>query len=120
VVNEIDRQVWVETLKKTYFGDANLDGEFNTRDFVTVFIAGEYEDAVDGNSSWEEGDWNGDGDFTSRDFVAAFIGAGFEKGPRPIAAAVPEPACAVLIGSALGILLMSQGRQTLCRGSNVG
>jgi hypothetical protein len=36
---------------------------------VVVFQAGEYEDQVPGNSTFEEGDWNGDGDFTTSDFV---------------------------------------------------
>ena len=79
LVNQSDRSVWVEDLKSTYFGDANLDGEFNSTDFVTVFIAGEYEDGVDGNSVWETGDWNGDGDFNTTDFVLAFQSGGYEQ-----------------------------------------
>ena len=80
----------------TWIGDANLDGEFNSSDFVSVFTGGQYEDAVDGNSGWADGDWNGDGDFTSGDFVAAFSDGGFEMGPRSAVAAVPEPTSAVL------------------------
>ncbi|MCA9197739.1 MAG: tandem-95 repeat protein [Planctomycetales bacterium] len=53
-------------------GDANGDGVFNSSDFVTVFQAGEYEDSILGNSTFEEGDWNGDGDFTTADLVYAF------------------------------------------------
>ena len=90
IVESADRSVWVESIAETYFGDANLDGEFNSADFVSVFQANEYEDSVVGNSSWATGDWNGDGDFDSSDFVAAFQSGGFEKGPRP-AAFVPEP-----------------------------
>ena len=56
----------------TVVGDSNGDGKFDSADFVAVFIAGEYEDDISGNSSFEEGDWNGDGDFNSSDFVAAF------------------------------------------------
>ena len=63
---------------------ANRDGIFNSTDFVMVFVAGEYEDAVRGNSTWEEGDWNGDGDFTTRDLVVAF------QAGRYISAASPE------------------------------
>ena len=47
-------------------GDANDDGVFNSRDLVKVFIAGEYEDHLNFNSSYDEGDWNGDKDFTAR------------------------------------------------------
>jgi hypothetical protein len=53
-------------------GDANRDGIFNSADLVAVLAAGEYEDGVLGNSTWDEGDWDGDGDFTSRDLVLAF------------------------------------------------
>jgi hypothetical protein len=91
LVNSLDRIHWVEVLNKTYFGDANLDGLFNTGDFIVVFQAGEYEDTTVGNSRWASGDWDGDGDFTSGDFVAAFQGAGFEQGPRAAMASVPEP-----------------------------
>ena len=53
-------------------GDANRDGIFDSSDLVLAFQAGEFEDDVDGNSTWEEGDWNRDGDFTTSDFVVAF------------------------------------------------
>ncbi|MEZ6121293.1 MAG: CotH kinase family protein [Pirellulaceae bacterium] len=53
-------------------GDANRDGVFNSSDLVLVFAAGEFEDAILGNSTWEEGDWNQDGEFTTADLVAAF------------------------------------------------
>lgn len=91
-VNDADRLHWVSNLKKTYVGDANLDGEFNSGDFVQVFQRGEYEDAAVGNSTWADGDWNNDTEFNSGDFVAAFQGGGFEAGPRQAVSAVPEPA----------------------------
>lgn len=91
-VDQADRTVWVEQLKRTYFGDANLDGVFNTSDFVSVFQTGQYEDAAADNSTWATGDFNGDLDFTSGDFVTAFQGGGYEAAPRAaIAAQVPEP-----------------------------
>ncbi|MCA9215789.1 MAG: hypothetical protein KDB27_22140 [Planctomycetales bacterium] len=99
-VDQADRTMWVEVIKNTYFGDSDLDGEFGTRDFVTVFTAGQYEDTTPGNSSWATGDWNGDGDFGTPDFVAAFSAGGYEKGARPggpNAAAVPEPGSIVLL-----------------------
>ena len=96
VVNDEDLRVWVEDLKFTYFGDANLDDEFNSSDFVAVFGAGKFETGQ--AATWAEGDWNGDGVFGSGDFVKAFSGGGFEIGPRP-ASVVPEP-------SSLGILLI--------------
>ena len=72
LVNNDDRDMLVETILGTNFGDANLDGLFNSSDLVAVFQVGQYEDAIAGNSLWEGGDWNGDGDFTSSDMVLAF------------------------------------------------
>ncbi|MCA9199015.1 MAG: PEP-CTERM sorting domain-containing protein [Planctomycetales bacterium] len=108
-VDLADRTIWVENLRKTYFGDSNLDGEFNSSDFVAVFTAGEYEDTAVGNSTWAEGDWNGDGDFNSSDFVTAFSAGGYEIGPRGGVAAVPEPASQVMI--LLGLLGLSLVRR---------
>jgi hypothetical protein len=103
LVDDLDQTVWVETLRKTYFGDSNLDREFNTADLVQVFQAGVYEDTIDGNAGWESGDWNGDADFNSRDLVLAFQSGGYEIGPRP--AAVPEPSASLLllIGIAMAV-----------------
>ena len=95
-VNNSDRVHWVEETSKTYFGDSNLYGEFNTADFVAVFTFGEYEDAVAGNSLWAEGDWDGNGDFDSGDFVTAFAAGGYEAGPRAAVSAVPEPSSLLL------------------------
>jgi hypothetical protein len=92
LLNESDRETWVNELKNTYFGDANLDGEFNSGDLVQVLAAGEYSDTVEDNSLWEEGDWSGDGDFDSTDLVVAFAAGGYEVGPRQAVASVPEPA----------------------------
>jgi hypothetical protein len=90
-VDSQDRTYWVESLKGTYFGDANLDGTFTSGDLVAVFQRGEYEDEIPGNSTWEDGDWDGDLDFGSGDFVMAFQAGGYELGPRAAVAAVPEP-----------------------------
>jgi hypothetical protein len=91
IVNGADRVIWIDDLRNTWSGDSNLDGEFNSSDFVVVFTAGEFEDSVPLNSTWETGDWNGDGDFTTNDFVIAFQAAGYEQGQRVAGQAVPEP-----------------------------
>jgi hypothetical protein len=98
VVDFADRRVWVHDLKRTSFGDSNLDGQFNSNDLVAVFQAGEYEDTLAFNSKWASGDWNGDGDFTTNDLVLAFQDGGYERGPRA-AHTVPEPACWLLFGA---------------------
>lgn len=91
-VTNADREFWIVDLMNTYVGDSNLDGVFGTTDLISVFSAGEYEDGIDGNSTWATGDWNGDRDFGTPDLIAAFVQAGFEEGPRSAAATVPEPA----------------------------
>jgi hypothetical protein len=111
-VDRADRVYWVRNLKQTYMGDSNLDGEFNSRDLVNVFQAGQYEDAVPRNSTWNGGDWDGDAEFSSSDFVVAFQDGGYERGPRAAVQQVPEPASVVLLGgSGLIWLCWQLGRQ---------
>ena len=102
-IDEADRMIWVHDVQNTYYGDSNLDGVFDSKDLVIVFQAGEYEDDLVQNSSWETGDWNGDLDFTSLDLVAAFQDGGFDQGPRA-AQSVPEPTGVMLLLSALLML----------------
>ena len=111
VVDQQDREIWINQLARTYFGDANLDGEFNSSDFVDVFVGGEYEDGVVGNSTWATGDWSGDSEFDSSDFVSAFVAGGYELGPRPSVKAVPEPT--TVLSLALGMAAMAWRRRRL-------
>ena len=67
-----DHRYLVEQVLHTSVGDANLDGQFNSTDLVSIFQAGKYEDAIAQNSVWATGDWNCDGEFTTSDLVAAF------------------------------------------------
>ncbi len=69
-------------------GDANRDGIFDSADLLLVFQAGEYEDGIAGNSSFEEGDWDGDGDFTSADLILALRSGGYS--PSALDAALAE------------------------------
>ena len=98
-VDSADRQFWVEDLSNTCFGDTNLDGEFNSRDFIEVFAKGEYEDDVLGNSGWADGDWNGNGDFESGDLILAFQSGGYQGSATAArgVAAVPEPSAPWLV-----------------------
>ena len=95
-------------MKQNSFGDADLDGEFNSGDLVAVFAAGEYEDTIPSNSTWSTGDWNGDHDFTSGDLVVAFADGGYEQGPRQDVNAVPEPSAMLLI---LTAFVLTAGRR---------
>ena len=53
LVDDDDRAMWVHELKHTYFGDANLDGQFDSGDFTHVFAAGKYETGED--AGWARG-----------------------------------------------------------------
>ena len=97
IVDAADRDSMVADVLGTYYGDANLDLEFNTADLVSVFTVGEYEDARPLNSTWSTGDWNGDREFNSSDFVIAFADGGFEQGPRQAIPPVPEPSSILLL-----------------------
>jgi hypothetical protein len=104
-----ERLNYVHNTLNTWMGDANLDGLFDTSDLVAALSTGEYEDAINVNSTWAEGDWNGDKDFNSSDLVTALSDGGYEAGPRgEVAAAVPEPISALLF--ALGWLCLAKRR----------
>ncbi len=113
LVDQEDRRVWVEDRYSTYFGDANLDHEFSSADFVDVFQAGQYEDDLMGNSTWATGDWDGDGEFSSTDFVMAFQAGGYEQGPRMAIASVPEPSALALLTVAVVGLAGTRRRYTV-------
>lgn len=103
LVATADRNHWIEQLRRTWAGDANLDGEFDSSDFVSVFQQGEYEDQLEDNSTWASGDWTGDLEFDSTDFVRAFQSGAYEMGPRP-PVTVPEPAFGLMCSS---VMIMS-------------
>ena len=85
-----DRDTWVHNLAQTHYGDADVDGTFDSSDLVSVMVAGQYEDDLALNSTWSTGDWNGDGEFDSSDLVLAFEDGGYAKAATAVKA-VPEP-----------------------------
>ena len=110
LVNEDDRVFWLHDLKGTWVGDADLDGLFDSLDFVAVFVEGKYE--TEEAASWAQGDWNADLVFDSGDFVAAFVDGGYEAGAYPGAVqAVPEPSSLVLaLLSLAGLISLARRR----------
>ena len=90
-VDESDREFWVTETMGSFFGDSNLDGQFDLADLVQVFRMGDYEDGFSINSGWGAGDWNGDGEFDSQDLVFAMKKGGFEAGHQELIRVIPEP-----------------------------
>ncbi len=76
-VDAQDRDVMIFTQLQTTYGDADLNGVFDSSDLVGVFSIGEYEDGVPANSGWADGDWNCDGEFDTADIVLAFQTGGY-------------------------------------------
>ena len=82
--NQVDRgdlDTLVHDILKTSYGDANLDGTFDSEDIVNVFIEGRYLVPSRVPTTWEQGDWNCDGSFDPTDFVDAFIDGGYVGAP---------------------------------------
>jgi hypothetical protein len=107
-----DRIEWLHQLKETWVGDSNLDGKFDTQDFVGVLQAGLYETGE--QAGWATGDWNGDLKFDTRDLVVALQEGGYERGVYPGDAAVravPEPNALGLSLAGLAGLLLGAGRR---------
>ena len=73
-----DRDELVLRVLDTVYGDANLDGLFDSRDLVQIFQRGEYEDGLVANSGWADGDWDGDGEFATADLVLALQYGAYE------------------------------------------
>lgn len=99
-VNDADHVAWVHDLKATWYGDADLDGAFNSSDMVAVLVAGKYETGFEAN--WAEGDWDGDGSFDSADLVVALVDGGYElERDASTTVAVPEPTGLTVLGIAV-------------------
>ncbi len=76
-IDSDDLDHMIHQIAGTNYGDANLNGSFDSSDLVAIFEAGQYEDGPVGISGWAEGDWNCDGEFTTSDLVLAFADGGY-------------------------------------------
>lgn len=84
MVDQDDRSVWVSDLKKTFFGDANLDGQVDAADLNNLALSWQVNDAT----SWAQGDFDGDGNVGATDLNS--LALNWRKGSAE-AASVPEP-----------------------------
>jgi RNA polymerase sigma-70 factor (ECF subfamily) len=109
-----DLAMLVERPANSYFGDENVDGDFNSSDFGRVLAVGKYEDDTAANSTGAKGDWNADGEFSSADLIVAAAAGGYEVGPRAAAASVPE-LTAVLLATIGCFAVFSVGQRWCCR-----
>ena len=91
IVDQLDREFWVEDVKGTYFGDANLDQSVEFRDFLG--LANRF--GTKSSAGWADGDFDGDGDVAFRDFLLQASNFG-KVAASAEAAAVPEPSGAML------------------------
>ena len=88
-VDHEDRRFWVEELKRTFFGDGNLDGRVDANDLNTLALNWQRTNVI----SWAEGDFNGDGSANAGDLNQ--LALNWRRGAT--APAVPEPAGASLL-----------------------
>lgn len=85
-VNEDDRVQWVEELRETFFGDADLNNKVEFNDFVIV------SNNFNQDSGWSTGDFDGNGKTEFGDFV--LLSNNFN---RNAVSSVPEPGSLALM-----------------------
>lgn len=83
IVDQADRQMWVEDLAGSFFGDANLDGTVEFPDFLALSAG------FGMPGGWAEGDFDGNGEVEFPDFLT--LSASFGQ-TAAATASVPEPA----------------------------
>lgn len=105
-----DHGAWVRHLAHTWYGDADLNGEFDSGDLIIVLASGKYE--TDVLAAWPSGDFNGDGRANSGDLVAALADGGYEAGRRVAVAAVPEPSSGLIVAVSFLSFLLVAGRHS--------
>lgn len=101
-VTEADHLFWVETLKGTYPGDANLNLEVEFSDFLAL------SRNFDMEGGWAQGNFDLDTEVLFGDFLD--LSRNFGKG-EAVAAAVPEPHGISLLMMAMAGLLIVRRRR---------
>ncbi len=104
-VNDEDRKAWVEELKGTLFGDADLNGSVEFADFLVLSTG------FGMNGGWADGDFDGNGQIQFADFL--LLSAHFGE-KAAAAATVPEPSAkTVAYPALLAIVLVRRRRRSL-------
>lgn len=90
LVDDSDRELWVEDIFGTLFGDADLNGAVEFNDFLAI------AENFGKTGGWAEGDTTGDGRVEFADFLELAWNFGKEPGNL---VAIPEPSAAFLMTS---------------------
>ncbi len=104
-VNQGDMDTMIFDVLATRYGDADLDGCVDYRDYITL----KRSCAAGGAAGWAGGDFSGDGKLGFADLAMLRSGFGFSGGA---AAPVPEPSAVLLLGP----LLLAIRRRRRARG----
>jgi hypothetical protein len=88
LVNQEDRNAWVENVFGTFFGDADLNKTVEFADFLSL------TNGFDMPGGWANGDFDGNGTVLFPDFL--LLSSNFGKSATAVAA-VPEPNAAMLL-----------------------
>ena len=98
-VDIADREYWVNELKNTWIGDANLDLEFNSGDMVQVFVGGKYE--TGGDATWAKATGTATRCLAAVTWWPRLLPGVTNRVLRMAAAAVPEPTSLLLLMAGL-------------------
>lgn len=99
-----DREVWVQDLAGTFFGDTDLSRKVDFADFLLL------ADSFGQDGGWGQGDFDGDGKVDFPDFLE--LSANFGMTSSEVAA-VPEPTCLALVSFGMLGLTMRRRRRAV-------
>ena len=108
LVDQEDRNAWVENVFGTFFGDADLNKTIELADFLSL------ANGFDMPGGWANGDFDGNGTVLFPDFL--LLSSNFGKSATAVAA-VPEPNAAMLLLVGLVSLVRRRSNVSETRGA---